>query len=323
MTYGSVAADQIQNTTGYTLGAGNATNFKNKIINGAFNINQYNLGTVTPTANQYTIDRWLSNVTVASKYSVQQSTVAPAGFSNSALITSTSAYSVATGDYETFQQRIEANNMFDMGWGTANAKTVTLSFWVQSSLTGTFGGSLFFVATTSRSYPFTYTISAANTWQQISITIPGDTVTNTAPTGTSLYVIVQWALGVGSTYTTTAGSWVNGNYASATGATNLIATNGATWYMTGAQLEVGSYATGFEYRDYGRELILCQRYYYQGYYYINSIQIAMNSYPIPMRTGPTLTGGGSGFNILVGVSERFLATQTTSATQLMYATAEL
>jgi len=261
MAYGTVSADIVQSSvSGVSLGAGNATLMKNRFINGAFNVNQYNLGTVTPTANQYIIDRWLSNVSVASKFSVAQSSVAPAGFTNSALITSTSAYTVASSDYETFQQRIEANNMLDMGWGTANAKTVTLSFWVNCSLTGTFGGSIYFPASTTRSYPFSYTISAANTWQQIAITIPGDTVTNTAPTGTNLYCIVQWALGVGSTYTTTAGSWVNGNYASSTGATNLIATNGATFYLTGVQLEVGSSATGFEYRQYGQEFALCQRY---------------------------------------------------------------
>jgi len=297
MAYGTVNADVVQSSvSGVSLGAGNASIMKNRFINGAFNVNQYNLGTVTPTGNQYIIDRWLSNVSVASKFSVAQSSVAPAGFTNSALITSTSAYTVASGDYETFQQRIEANNMLDMGWGTANAKTVTLSFWVNCSLTGTFGGSIYFPASTTRSYPFSYTISAANTWQQIAITIPGDTVTNTAPTGTNLYCIVQWALGVGSTYTTTAGSWVNGNYASSTGATNLIATNGATFYITGVQLEVGSSATGFEYRQYQQELALCQRYLpaFNGYnlygtsftYTTNTMWLAM-SFHVPTRVAPT------------------------------------
>jgi hypothetical protein len=244
--------------------SGGSMGFRNRIINGDMRIDQRNAGAgVTPTANAYTLDRWLANVSTASKFSVQQSTIAPAGFTNSTLITSTSAYTVSSGDYQTFQQRIEAFNMSDMGWGTSSAQAVTLSFWVRSSLTGTFGGSFYFPASTGRTYPFSYSISAANTWEQKTITVSGDTFSNTAPTGNSLYVIVQFALGVGSTFSGTANAWVTGNFASVTGATNLIATNGATMNITGVQLEAGSVATPFERRDYGRELIMCQRYYYR------------------------------------------------------------
>jgi hypothetical protein len=207
------------------------------------------------------LDRWLANLTAASKFSVVQSSVAPAGFVNSVLITSTSAYSIVAGDYNAFQQRIEANNMSDAGWGSSNAQTFTLSFWVRSSLTGTFGGSLYFPATTTRTFPFSYTISAANTWEQKSITIAGDTTSNTASTGNGLYVIVQWALGAGSTYTTATAGWQNGNFACPTGSTNLIATNGANLYLTGVQLEVGVTATSFDFRSIGTELSLCKRYY--------------------------------------------------------------
>lgn len=263
VTQATISSSGLSLPNNATLNTANTFGFKNRFINGSFNINQYNLGTVTPTGNQYIIDRWFSNVTTASKYSVAQSTVAPAGFTNSALITSTSAYSVVAGDYESFQQRIEANNMTDIGWGTANAKTVTLSFWVNCSLTGTFGGSLYFPASTTRTYPFSYTISSANTWQQISVTIPGDTVTNTAPTGTNIYVLVQWSLGAGSTYTTSTTGWQNGNFLSPTGCTNLVGTSGATLYITGAQLEVGSQATSFDFRSFGTELGLCQRYFYK------------------------------------------------------------
>jgi hypothetical protein len=227
------------------------------------------------------LDRWYANVSTASKYSVQQSTVAPDGFVNSALITSTSAYTVASSDYQTFQQRIEAFNMSDMGWGTASAQAVTVSFWVRSSLTGTFGGSLYFPATTARTYPFSYSITSANTWEQKFVTIAGDTFSNTAPTGNSLYVIVQFALGVGSTFSGTAGSWVSGNFASVTGATNLIATNGATLYITGVQLEKGSVATPFEFRSIGTELGLCQRY---------AIGFPFGS----VSAQPTIAVGGSG-----------------------------
>jgi len=244
------------------LGTPQPYNFKNRIINGGMTIDQRNAGaSVTPSASTYTLDRWLANLTAASKFSVVQSSVAPAGFVNSVLITSTSAYSIVAGDYNAFQQRIEANNMSDAGWGSSNAQTFTLSFWVRSSLTGTFGGSLYFPATTTRTFPFSYTISAANTWEQKSITIAGDTTSNTASTGNGLYVIVQWALGAGSTYTTATAGWQNGNFACPTGSTNLIATNGANLYLTGVQLEVGVTATSFDFRSIGTELSLCKRYY--------------------------------------------------------------
>jgi len=282
--------------------------FKNRIINGAMVIDQRNAGaSVTPAVPTYILDRWLANLVTASKFSVQQSTTAPAGFTNSALVTSTSAYTVVAGDYQTFQQRIEANNMIDAGWGTSSAQTFTLSFWVRSSLTGTFGGSLYFPATTVRTFPFTYVINSANTWEQKTITITGDTTSNTAPTGTNLYVIVQWSVGAGSTYTTSTTGWQNGNFASPTGCTNLIATNGANLYITGVQLEKGSTATSFDYRPYGTELQLCYRYFYKwlndaGYTaYVTNLQPYNTSsvfgkildFPVTMRATPACVTSGT------------------------------
>ena len=149
--------------------------------------------------------------------------------------------------------------MADLGYGTANAKTITFSFWVYSSLTGTFGGALK-NANGTRSYPYSYTISSANTWTQISLTIVGDT-TGTWTTSSATGMEVWFSLGTGSTYSGTAGAWAGANYTSATGATSVVGTSGATFYITGVQLEVGSQATSFDFRDYGRELLLCQRYY--------------------------------------------------------------
>ena len=277
-------------------GSVNASGFighRNRIINGAMMVDQRNAGaSVTPAASAYTLDRWLANLTAASKFSVAQSTVVPAGFTNSVLLTSTSAYSIVAGDYNAFQHRIEANNMMDAGWGTANAQTFTLSFWVRSSLTGTFGGSLYFPASTTRTFPFSYVINSANTWEQKSIIITGDTATNTAPTGNSLHVIVQWALGVGSTYTTGTTGWQNGNFGSPTGCTNLIATNGANLYLTGVQLERGSTASSFEYSSYGAELALCQRYFIST---PNNTLVAHAAatyvsaqFPVTMRATPTV-----------------------------------
>jgi hypothetical protein len=237
--------------------------FKNRIINGAMVIDQRNAGaSVTPTANgTLTLDRWSTYVSVASKFSVQRnagSVTPPAGYINYLGCTSTSAYSVAAGDFLGVYQRIEGFNCADLDWGTANAKTVTLSFWVRSSLTGTFGGS-FSNSAFTRSYPFSYTISAANTWEQKTITVAGDT-TGTWLTNNGTGIEVAFSLGMGSTYSGTANTWAGTWYGAPTGATSVVGTNGATFYITGVQLEVGSTATSFDYRPYGTELALCQRY---------------------------------------------------------------
>jgi hypothetical protein len=247
------------------------TSFKNRIINGAMVIDQRNAGaSVTPSGSAYTLDRWYFDCSQASKMSVQQTPSATetgyatrvgAGFTNYLATTTVSAYTIGAGDYFWIAQFIEGLNISDLAWGTSNAKTVTLSFLAYSSLTGTFGGALQ-NSDSSRSYPFSYTISSANTWTSISITIAGDT-TGTWLTTNGKGIRLSIGLGVGSTRSGTAGAWAGTNYASCTGATSVVGTNGATWYITGVQLEKGSTATSFDVRDYGRELILCQRYYQQ------------------------------------------------------------
>jgi hypothetical protein len=235
---------------------------KNRIINGACVIDQRNAGaSVTPTSPTYITDRWQAyNNSGSGRYTIAQSSTAATGFTNSLLVTSTGAYSVGAGDILVIRQAIEGYNIADLGYGTANAKTITLSFWVRSSLTGTFGGS-FSNDGANRNYAYTYTINSANTWEQKTVTITGDTTgTWLGTNGTGLNVWFQ--LGVGSTYTTsTTGSWIStANIYGVTGATSVVGTNGATFYITGVQLEVGSTATSFDYRPYGTELNLCQRY---------------------------------------------------------------
>jgi hypothetical protein len=239
--------------------------FRNRIINGDMRIDQRNAGASVTIGSTgvYTLDRYRFFTGNASKISVQRSTTAPTGFVNSLLVTSLAATSISTTDEYVMFHRIEGTNVSDLGWGTANAKTVTLSFQVRSSLTGTFGGVLR-NANNDRHYPFTYSISAANTWEQKTITVAGDT-TGTWGTDTGVGLQIIFGLGVGSTYSGTAGAWSSNYYSSATGAVSLVGTNGATWYITGVQLEVGSVATPFERRDYGRELQLCQRYYETSY----------------------------------------------------------
>jgi hypothetical protein len=289
--------------------------FRNRIINGNMAIDQRNAGaSVTPANGAYTLDRWAANNFASSgKFSVQQSSVAPAGFNNSLLVTSLSAYSIASGDLYAVYQTVEGFNVADLGWGAAGAQTVTLSFWVRSSLTGTFGGA-FQNDAGDRAYPFAYTIAAANTWEQKTITVAGDT------TGTWLKtngggVTIKFGLGVGSTRSSTAGAWAAGNFASSTGATSVVATNGATFYITGVQLEAGSVASPFERRDYGRELMMCQRYYYKqqatgtsdyfgnGHCTGTTTLVGTSNFPVSMRTTPSAlgqTGTAANYSIYFG-----------------------
>jgi hypothetical protein len=282
---------------------------KNRIINGDMRIDQRNAGaSTTPTLDQtYTLDRWAAGLSAGSKYSVQQnagSVTPPSGFTNYLGVTSLSSYTVGASDYFYINQRIEGYNVSDLAYGTASAKTITLSFWVRSSLTGTFGGSVF-NANSSYTYPFTYTILAANTWEQKSITIAGDTARALATTN-GLGFLVSFGLGAGSTYSATAGSWQSGLFVSATGATSVVGTNGATFYITGVQLEIGTSATPFERRLYNQELANCQRYYWKnivtvanagfglvGAFSSTTTLYCSIQYPVPMRTAPTITQSGT------------------------------
>ena len=315
--------------TGF-VSVANTFGFKNRIINGNMVIDQRNGGaSVTPTNGQYTLDRWgcYAFGSATSKYTVQQnagSVTPPARFTNYLGVTSTSAYSVAAGDITSVYQIIEGFNTADLGFGTANAATVTLSFWVRSSLTGTFGGS-FKNSAINRSYPFTYTISSANTWEQKSVTVAGDT-TGTwvgATNGAGLFII--FSLGTGSTYSNTAGAWVAGDFYSATGATSVVGTNGATLYITGVQLERGSVATSFDFRDYGRELMLCQRYYQTANVVVSASAATSTNYflKVNMRSAPTIAGGGSGFVSSFSNTEVFGMSQTTAAQQVLTMSSEL
>ena len=283
--------------------------FRNLIINGDMRIDQRNAGaSVTPVNNGYTLDRFQFNITQTSKLTAQQNAGAvtpPTGFTNYLGITSTSAYSLTAGDSFVVRQKIEGNNIAHLGWGTANAKTVTLSFWVRSSLTGTFGGSL--KNASSDAYPFSYTISSANTWEQKSITITGST-SGTWATDNTTGMFVQFGLGAGSTFSATAGVWNTSNSNSSTGATSVVGTNGATFYLTGVQLEAGTTATDFENLPYDVEFARCQRYYYKikgtgggclfatgwngsttvGHYSI-TLPVTMRTYPTALETSGTAT----------------------------------
>jgi hypothetical protein len=287
--------------------ASSSMGFKNRIINGAMVIDQRNAGaSVTAVSGAFNLDRFYYAATQTGKTTVQQNAGAvtpPAGYINYLGYTSTSAYSVLTGDLFAFGQPIEGLNVADFAWGTASAVPITLSFWVRSSLTGTFGGSLSNSAA-NRVYVFSYTVSAANTWEQKTITIAGDT-TGTWLTTNGIGIRVIWGLGAGASASGTAGSWGTTYYTNVTGQQSVVGTSGATFYITGVQLEKGSTATSFDYRPYTTELQLCQRYYYKNQagtaYQSFGSGVANNTngssvninHPVVMRTTPTLSYGGS------------------------------
>jgi hypothetical protein len=330
MAYGQINAEQLTTQSGYTLGAGNASSFKNRIINGAMQIDQRNAGASVSitTSPQYTLDRWAAIASLANKFTIVQTVgavAAPTGFSNYLAATSSSAYVVGASEQFAFRQSIEGLNVADLAWGTASAASVTLSFWARSSLTGTFGGVLQNSAG-NRSYPYTYTISAANTWEQKSVTIAGDT-SGTWLTTNGIGVIVQFGLGVGATLSGTAGAWSGSGFQSATGAVSVVGTNGATLYITGVQLEVGTVATSFDTRSYGTELLLCQRYFEAivlnsysttGQAQSSSTGEAPIYYTVQKRTTPTITlpaaGSSSGLIAFTTSSGNYPATIGTHAT---------
>ena len=231
---------------------------RNKIINGSMVFDQRNAGAaVTISANNLlTLDRWKSRcgTTLLNSHSVQQSSTAPTGFVNSLLVTSLGSASIDSTAFAAQEQRIEGLNMADLGWGSAAAVPVTVSFWVRSSLTGTFGGYIKNGAQ-DRAYVFTYTVSAANTWEQKTITIAGDT-SGTWAADNAIGLRLGWNVGSGTSLLGSAGSWGSANYYSAPGSVNVLETSGATFYLTGVQLEAGSVATPFEHRQYGQELSL-------------------------------------------------------------------
>jgi hypothetical protein len=275
------------------------TGFKNRIINGAQVINQRN-ATVT-AGSTFVTDRWqVDNISTSGSVSFAQNTTAPAGFTYSLKITVTSAdAAVGATDLIDFRQWIEGYNIADMGFGTSNSNYFTCSFWVNSSQTGTYGVS-FRNSDSSRVYVSTYTVNSASTWEQKTVTIPVDT-SGTWLTDNSRGLGVAFTVMAGSNYQGTAGSWGVTNNRTTSAQANLLATNGATFYITGLQLEKGSTATSFDYRPYGTELSLCQRYawVYSGNSYAYARGPVLNvsttstiwymQYPTTMRTAPSLS----------------------------------
>jgi hypothetical protein len=296
MYNGSIAANAVTPSV----------NMKNRIINGAMVIDQRNNGAAVTlsTAVVFPVDRFVCYRTTSGAVATgQRSTVAPAGFINSLLYSVTTGATISSTDYNQISQIIEGLNVTDLGWGTANAQAVTLSFWVRSSVTGTYGVSVG-NSSDNRLYIGSYVINSANTWEYKSVTVPGDT-SGTWLTTNGIGVIIRWDLGIGSTFSGAAGSWSSSNTQGLTGGVKLVQTTGATFYITGVQLEVGTQATSFDYRPFGTELALCQRYFYKavptvtngvyGFGYCTSTTEAQFGVqmPVVMRVNPSFSSSGA------------------------------
>ena len=274
---------------------------RNRIINGDMRIDARNAGastSVSAGATFYGVDRFAGFFGASATGSTtQQASTAPAGFINSFKFAVGTGASSSSGQTAWIGQRIEGLNVADLGWGTANAKTVTLSFYVYASATGTY---CVFLTNSAgdRSYVATYTISSANTWEQKTITIAGDT-SGTWLTTSGIGVSVRWDLGSGGSYNTaTTSAWQAGDYRNTSSQVNVIGTSSATFYITGVQLEAGS-VTPFEHRQYGQELALCRRYYAGGDGYMTLHPLAADGsggyyrsqvyFDTPMRAAPTVS----------------------------------
>lgn len=311
--YDAVAAG-LKDIAGNTfIGVG-----RNRIINGDMTISQDAGGairTVNSNADFWPVDMFRCHGQSADGvFTVQQvSTTPPTGFLQYLhfVVTTADASIGATQTYACTPV-IEGLNARDLLYGTANAKTITLSFWVRSSLTGSFSGALSNSAV-DRSYPFSYTINSANTWEQKTITIAGDT-TGTWLTDTGIGIRVYFDLGAGTSRRATANTWAAGtNVIGVTGAVSLIATNAATLDLTGVQFEVGSVATPFEFRPFQLEMILCQRYYEKAGNFswttylpgpANLDAYTFVPFAVNKRVSPTMTiGTGSNTNVSSAITD--------------------
>ena len=279
----------------------------NRIINGDMRIDQRNGGASGAATNVYTVDRWQYFGTQTGKGTWGRnlaSITGPAGFPYCLGYQSSSAYTPLAGDNFGLTQAIEADMASDFAWGTASAQPVTLSFWARHGVTGTFGGVIQNYSAAgppTRSYPFTYSIPTAATWTKIVITIPGDTAGTWVVSGSGGGLYIVFDLGSGATFRAPAGAWANGNFVGANGSVNLVANNGAGFFITGVKLEIGSVATPFNRQSLAKSLADCQRYFEQGiatqgfYGLVGSFSYMMTTFAVPKRANPTITYSNPAF----------------------------
>ena len=325
ITSSSLIVNDVQYPT-----AGPLSN-RNLIDNGDQRIDQRNDGGAVTTSSSFPVDRFSISHSSNGAFSAQRSTEAPTGFQYSTKFTTTTADTSITGSQRLlYFTKVEGLNAQYLEFGTSDAKSVTLSFWVRSSVTGTFSGSIQNGAQ-NRSYPYDYTINAADTWEHKTVTISGDTTGTWATDNTKSHQIF-WNLGVSSDYTATANAWVGAQrWGSTSGTANTLGTLNATWYITGVQYEVGSKATPFEHRSYGDEFARCQRYYQELDLGTNNNVLHMVfgrfgastgngfayfPFPVPMRAAPTFSFLGETFDSSGYTGDPTLGGSTINGAQL-------
>ena len=280
-------------------GGANTSLNDNRIINGDMRIDQRNNG-ANGTAVGYTVDRWQYSGAQPNKGTwgrvAAGASLLALGSGYSISFASTSAYAAAAGEVFAIHQPVEADMVGDFAWGTAGAQPVTLSFWANSTLTGTFSGSIrSYPVPAARSYPFTFSLPTANTWTKIAVTIPGDTAGTWVLQGNAAALAVVFDLGSGATLRGSANTWASANYVGATGSVSVVAVNGANFFLTGVKLEIGSVTTPFNRQSLTKSMADCQRYYQQ---YSSNLLIGGNTtasgfvyttvvYPVVMRATPT------------------------------------
>ena len=302
MTYGTVNVDSMVTSTGQILGAGNATAFKNRIINGGMTISQRGSQTGLGGNSAYTVDRWLlgrENGSQAARFTITNTALTSSdtplsqdGLSYALQANVTTASGGISAGYSNYiTQRIEGFNVADFAWGTSSAKPVTLSFWAKTvNKTGTMSVSLY--SSAGRNY--VQTISMTTSWQKFSLTFPGDTGGSILTSDNSSQLQLMFVLSSGSNFQVTANQWNTGFANSTSSQVDFTDSTSNVVYITGVQLEVGTQATSFDFRDYGRELILCQRYYQASSYGTTTYPSATGyarayaSFPVIMRTAPTM-----------------------------------
>jgi hypothetical protein len=275
---------------------------ENRIINGDMRIDQRNNGALV-TVGGYCADRWVWNASQTGKGGTQRVTSNNPGFPYQLQIVSTTAYTLVAADYFGISQMIEADMVSDFAWGTANAQPVTLSFWAYASIIGTYSGSIQNGAA-SRSFPFTYSITTANTWTRIIIPIFGDPNGTWTLSGNGAGVYVFFSSGMGSTrITATLNAWQSGNFLSGPGAVNLMGTNGAAMGFTGVKLEIGSIASRFVRKSTAEALADCQRYYQilqstlvTGYQTAGGQIYTGGTFQTAMRANPTVVFSGISYS---------------------------
>jgi hypothetical protein len=298
VTVATVQSSGLSLPSGSTFNAANTFGFKNRIINGGMVINQRNSTVTINTAGgrAYSVDRWAGETNSSGAFTIAQSSTAPAGFTYSTVATVTSTYATSGNTFAMLEQQIEGYNVADLGFGTSNAQAFTVSFWARSSVAGTYSAVLE-AGSPSFAYVFNYTLTA-NTWTYVTQTIPALTTAGTFYTNNNYGLKLRISLYANGTLAGATGSWTSADYTGSTSQVNWLANAGATFYLTGVQIELGSQATSFDFRSYGTELGLCQRYYeVNGNMYCRNTGATAQEiritwvFKVEKRTTPTITVG--------------------------------